>query len=1303
MGFPHEGPLARRRWSWTWIALASWITLLGFSGSTFAQEPGPREACLDCHAGIEEMHPKAPLSCTACHGGDGSATSKERAHVAPRRAEAGDERVAPRDEDPAFRRFQNPMDLRVAEEVCAPCHAEEVTRVHRSLHATTAGHLSDGFYEVGLLKEKGSRYSIFPVTADPSVPGDAPMFEQVPPFNSKLPRDRLATHFMDLTRKECAQCHLWSKGRAVRGRVGFDGDYRGEGCAACHVAYAQDGRSRSADASIDKLEPGHPARHGMTRAPATSTCTACHNGDAAIGLSFQGKAQLPPGAPGGPEIPGTTDVLLHRAFYIDDPAVTPPDVHHERGMHCVDCHTENDAMGDGSLRGAMENAVEIACQDCHGTFTARSTLRTASGTLLTQLSREADGVWLTGKVDGARHRVVQVVDVLAHGSEDHNPRAAEAMNSSHARLECYTCHAGWNPNFLGFHFDRNESLSQLDLLSGKRTQGRVTTQEKLFATWKSFYAGFNESGRIAPYLTGFSTMGTVHDAEGKLLLDQELPVTAAGLSGMTMIHHQLHTTRPTARSCVECHRSGATWGLGSPNFRIFRELAFVADRRGVEIVALDRALLQSSRPLCKVVIPDVVALALDCEPLQGHGRTLFAAEGGHGVHAVDVGDPRKPARVGFAATADPRSLALAGNVLLVADGAGGLKLFDVSKPAEMKLAGQVPTLDARSVFVQWPHAYVADGPGGLLIVDVRDPAAPRVTGGLAMDWKGGADETVDVGVLFQYSRPTVFGGRPADDRTEARALCAVLDAERGLELVDVTRPSAPRKLWPPRYREEEQRRSRLRLPTRWRALSLRSHVDLGQAQGGARTVERDVAYLLNQRDENGNARSRMTIWDVSDPLDARTLSEDILGFDTRGFTTAAVYQPPFLRRLAFASGDRGVHVADASISVEQRGLGVLSGISEARATVFEEFALDRSLDEQGARLKDVSHRNSRWLELREIARVLDVPDAALNFEVQVQEAEVPFATARLHLSRLDLDGSGALEGAEFAAGGGAGADLDHDGRISLAELATLARRAEGESEAGAEGGAMKPEPPAAPGRAGARALPKSLNPDGEQARVLDTVRPETFDGDGDERLALDEFTRALFAALDLNGDKALSLDELSRLPGETRRLRFGGADAAALARTYDKNGDGRVVAREFRGAEALFAELDLDHDTFVQLPQRVDLQKGKQAERRLTEWPLRQRARVPLPPVITREILLARFDADRDGVLTAKELRLRPDLMMHSDRTGDGRIEALELQADLDRIDGDGVEATLDGFLERWDLDRDGKVSPEELPLALRR
>jgi hypothetical protein len=46
------------------------------------------------------------------------------------------------------------------------------------------------------------------------------------------------------------------------------------------------------------------------------------------------------------------------------------DIHLEKGMHCVDCHFENDVHGDGHLYGETRNATTINCEDCHGTMEA---------------------------------------------------------------------------------------------------------------------------------------------------------------------------------------------------------------------------------------------------------------------------------------------------------------------------------------------------------------------------------------------------------------------------------------------------------------------------------------------------------------------------------------------------------------------------------------------------------------------------------------------------------------------------------------------------------------------------------------------------------------------------------------------------------------------------------------------------------------------------------------------------------------------------------------------------------------------
>jgi hypothetical protein len=66
----------------------------------------------------------------------------------------------------------------------------------------------------------------------------------------------------------------------------------------------------------------------------------------------------------------------------DDPAkfskaVHLNDIHLERGMHCVDCHFRQDAHGDGNLYNEPRAAIEITCEDCHGTIKQKALLFTS--------------------------------------------------------------------------------------------------------------------------------------------------------------------------------------------------------------------------------------------------------------------------------------------------------------------------------------------------------------------------------------------------------------------------------------------------------------------------------------------------------------------------------------------------------------------------------------------------------------------------------------------------------------------------------------------------------------------------------------------------------------------------------------------------------------------------------------------------------------------------------------------------------------------------------------------------------------
>jgi len=932
-------------------------------------------ACLTCHEGIEDIHPEFALTCVDCHGGDDTATTKDKAHVQPTQPVPTDERVLPRTHDLAYLRFLNPSNLRVADVTCGECHEEAADHVLKSLHSTTTGHLGDGYYENGFSRSKAPTYSVFAIRdEDGHVPEHGlAAVSQVPPFRSSGDPSRIETHYTDLARKACMACHLWSEGRAVDGRVGMDGDYRGEGCAACHVTYADDGRSRSGDPSIDKLEPGHPLRHRFTSKIPTETCTRCHYGDASIGLHFRGMAQLVPGMPAGPEVKGTTDELLNGAFYIKDVDMTPPDVHHQRGMHCIDCHTVSDTMGDGNLYPNMDFAVEIECSSCHGTIDEVSNLTTSRGRRIKNLRRKDGEFVLVSKVTGAEHPVVQAKHVVDPTRPEYNPRAAAAMNGDHGRLECYSCHSGWNVNFFGFHFDRNEQFTQLDLLSGRRTEGRVTTQEKVFATFNQLRLGFNHEGSVATYMVGFSTLGSAHDKDGNSLLHQALPETHAGLSGVTMVPHQVHTTRPEARDCVECHRSPATWGLGSVNFRLTRSFAYALTGRGFATIAFDAKTPARTAAIAELELDDPRALALRTDSTSAASTHGYVGLGDGRLVVLDLDNPVMPRAVDSQMLlADPRRMVVQGDRLYVADGVGGLQILDLENPKKPKALGFLPTVEARSVHVAWPWALIADGPGGLVIADVSDPTRPVFLADLDLNGESSApNEAADVTALFHYSRPVAkdrLGERI--ERTPARHMAYVAAGLDGIKLVDWTDPEAP-ELVAADHRALRTERGDVQ------GIAVSTVFDIGSAGGGLRSGEREYLYAHATIGPDQNRQQRLVILDVSNPERPERVDAPRLYGGTGRLWPVKVYNAPFLQHFVVSVGASGTGTL-VDVGRREAGADVTAAWDDLRGVrdmVFEEFALDRLVDERGRWEKDISHEGCRYLTPEEILRVLraDVP------------------------------------------------------------------------------------------------------------------------------------------------------------------------------------------------------------------------------------------------------------------------------------------------------------------------------------------
>jgi Ca2+-binding EF-hand superfamily protein len=655
------------------------------------------------------------------------------------------------------------------------------------------------------------------------------------------------------------------------------------------------------------------------------------------------------------------------------------------------------------------------------------------------------------------------------------------------------------------------------------------------------------------------------------------------------------------------------------------------------------------------------------------------------VHVINVSDPLRPEPRAFVATLDPQALELSGDVLYVADGEGGVALLDLAKPEAPVLLARFPTVDAQALDVEWPWMVVADGAGGLVVADVTVPIAPQFLS--ALDLGASAQQpsqAVAVRTLFQYSRPCVQDGAPAETRTTARNLCAALDRKLGLFLIDLSEPSQPRVLFP--VREAGVRSERLP-DTDYRDLVLLSQIDPAEPQGGESTAERDYAYVLFERGSEEARRSTLRAIDVSDPARTRWFGRDRdpipMGERSTRLVAGDYYNPPFRRRLLFSCSDAGLTVSDFSTTREPVALGTLPGLRDTFAMAIEEFPLDRMIDEQGKPLKDVSHEGSRWLRRSELERILSVDAAALGLERPDEPwSEPPAWAARLELARADVDRSGRLEGVELD-GGSRAYDADGDGRVSLRELARLAplsrasRRAEPALGAGASG---------------------RTGPDGDLARLLDGTSPLEFDGNRDGRLDRSEAERAFFAALDLDHDGQLTRDELARYPGLHASLWSGDAAAQAAFRASDRNGDGWLTPREFRLADAEWSALDADRDGKLRL-KTSDLpgQRERGFQVQGSEWPARRSYLVPVPPNATPERLLERFDRDKNGALSRSELAARKDLFALADSDGSSIVTRAELADLLGIVATQGVEACPDDFLSRWDLDASGRIEPGEL------
>ena len=302
--------------------------------------------CTDCHGGNAEVS-VAPGTDPKSSGYE---EAKLKAHVEPRHKELRNRAEIPYDsyalwlkESAEYVKFVNPGDLRVAPETCGQlgCHASEVRAVSTSMMTHTGFLWGAALYNNGAYPLKDTHFGES-YTRD----GEARGMKTMPPPTPEEIRDKnIRPELEPLERWEISQpgnvLRVFERGGMKKGEIGnpepdedpgkpdvklssrgfgtllrtdpvflglqktrlvdpvlslpgtndHPGDFRGSGCTACHVVYANDrdpyhsgfyakygntGLTETIDPTIPKDQRGHGIKHEFTRAIPSSQCMICH-------------------------------------------------------------------------------------------------------------------------------------------------------------------------------------------------------------------------------------------------------------------------------------------------------------------------------------------------------------------------------------------------------------------------------------------------------------------------------------------------------------------------------------------------------------------------------------------------------------------------------------------------------------------------------------------------------------------------------------------------------------------------------------------------------------------------------------------------------------------------------------------------------------------------------------------------------------------------------------------------------------------------------------------------------------------
>lgn len=477
------------------------------------------ESCLVCHAstnGYSEYHNPELIGCASCHLGNTKTANKENAHE---------------------NMVLIPGNLSDAEKTCGKCHPNELRKIENSIMTSNSGLVAVDKYIFGETDTPNGQYHI-----------------------QLLENSAADKHLRDL----CANCHLGMEKEAFGPITQLS---RGGGCNACHLNYSEKAEEQLLSyisSSKKKLPTEHPSTDIFVR---DAHCFGCHSRSSRISTNYMGFQET---LLEQRDIEGKTGykTFEDKRIYRHQQA----DIHFEKGLLCVDCHTSHEVMGTGEQFTHAEDAVTLSCTDCHfketPTTIAYDSLDLESQLVFTHRNySHHDKEILVVKKDG--HPLVNTyVDSLGNafliGKKEGklytiNPQGEVCLKDEvHDNVSCSSCHSSWTTRCIGCHNEYDAAAPRaFDLLDREYGVGQ----------WKEY---------VSDFTAGLPTLG-VREKDGEYHIEPAVPgmimtIDKGSYSGKELgedvSFHRLyapnapHTTTSSSRDCKSCHSNSEALGFG---------------------------------------------------------------------------------------------------------------------------------------------------------------------------------------------------------------------------------------------------------------------------------------------------------------------------------------------------------------------------------------------------------------------------------------------------------------------------------------------------------------------------------------------------------------------------------------------------------------------------------------------------------------------------------------------------------------------------------------------------------------------